>query len=268
MSSLKRMLAILDLFTKETPVWTAEDISARLGYTRPTGYRYVRELVTAGLLMRLTGGVYHLGARIIELDHQIRATDPVLLAGQPVMKALAERTGCHVLLSNIYGDQVLNVHHEPGIEPLRIKFSRGVPLPLLRGATSKAILAWLPRPRLRRIYGHLATEIAANGLGRSWEEFRRTLAAIRRQGYVYSGGEIDPPNVGIAAPVFDSDGEILGSLTFVTLMHRWELLDRERHIALLRDGAARISAAIAEVPRPAATTASTAANERGLRRVK
>jgi DNA-binding IclR family transcriptional regulator len=44
MTSLTRMLAILDLFDEGTSMWTAEAIAARLGYSLPTGYRYVREL--------------------------------------------------------------------------------------------------------------------------------------------------------------------------------------------------------------------------------
>ncbi len=257
MTSRARMLAVLDLFTAARAVWTAEDIIARTGTSRPTGYRYVRELVAAGLLMRLTGGRYHLGPRIIELDCQIRATDPVLHAGQPIMKALADRTGCHVLLSNMYGEQVLNVHHEPGIEPLKITFDRGVPLPLLRGATSKAILAFLPRSRLKRIYDRHAAGIAAANLGRDWDEFRRSLAAIRRQGHAYTGGELDPPNVGMAAPVFAADGEVIGSLTFVTLDKRWALLDQPQVIGLLRAGAREITEAIARASPPAAPNAAS-----------
>ena len=48
MSSLSSALAVLRLFSADDPVWTAERIIERLGYTRPTGYRYVRELVHAG----------------------------------------------------------------------------------------------------------------------------------------------------------------------------------------------------------------------------
>jgi DNA-binding IclR family transcriptional regulator len=163
---------------------------------------------------------------------------------------------------------VLNVHHEPGIEPLRIKFARGVPLPLFRGSTSKAILAFLPRSRLKRIYDRHAAEIAAANFGQTWDEFRQALAAIRRQGVAYSSGELDPPNVGTAAPVFAADGEVLGSLTFVTLDKRWALLDRDQVIALLREGARQITDAIGKTSHPDAAVLTTAIGERRLRRVK
>ncbi|MFP3700510.1 helix-turn-helix domain-containing protein, partial [Burkholderia sp. SIMBA_013] len=44
MSTLKRALAILDLFSLATPVLTAEEIISKLSYSAPTGYRYIRDL--------------------------------------------------------------------------------------------------------------------------------------------------------------------------------------------------------------------------------
>ena len=41
MSTLKRALAILDLFSLATPVLTAEEIISKLSYSAPTGYRYI-----------------------------------------------------------------------------------------------------------------------------------------------------------------------------------------------------------------------------------
>jgi len=262
--SLKRMLAVIDLFTEVEPTWTPEEIAERLGCSRPTGYRYVRELVAAGLLRRAGASRYMLGPRIIELDHQIRATDPVLRAGLPIMEALADRTGCDVLLSNFYGDRVLNVHHVPGLERLNIKFGRGVPMPLFRGSTSKAIIAFLGTAALKRLYARHLRTIAAAGLGKSWEEFRRAMLEIRRTGYAKSTGELDPPNIGIAVPVFAAGGEVLGSLSLVTLIKRWELLDREQIVGVLREAGSRISAAIAD---PGAA-ARPHPPERLLRRIK
>jgi len=258
------MLAVIDLFTEAEPTWAPEEIAERLGYSRPTGYRYVRELVGAGILRRAGASCYMLGPRIIELDHQIRATDPVLRAGVPIMEALADRTGCDVLLSNFYGDRVLNVHHVPGLERLNIRFGRGVPMPLFRGSTSKAIIAFLSNATLKRLYARHAATIAAVGLGGTWDEFRHAMAAIRRAGYASSSGELDPPNIGVAVPVFAARGEVLGSLSLVTLIKRWELLDREQIVALLREAGGRISEAIAD---PDALR-SVPPRERRLRRVK
>lgn len=44
MSSLTRMLSILDLFSSTDMSMTAESIAERMGFTRTTCYRYVKEL--------------------------------------------------------------------------------------------------------------------------------------------------------------------------------------------------------------------------------
>ena len=63
--------------------------------------------------------------------------------------------------------------------------------------------------------GHaLGNDSAAARFGRTWDEFRAALAAIRRDGFIVTRGEIDPGRVGIGVPVFDKDRAILGSLSF------------------------------------------------------
>ena len=66
---------------------------------------------------------------------------------------------------------------------------------------------------LKALFAHHAGEIADAGLGESFEEFRRGLAAIRRAGVSVSRGEIDPGRIGVAAPIFDKDRAVLGSLS-------------------------------------------------------
>ena len=92
MSSLGSSLSILGLFGPDRPTLSAESITESLGFTRPTGYRYLRELVASGLLVRLAPGTYALGPRIIELDWQIRQSDPLLRAGLSVIQDLSADT--------------------------------------------------------------------------------------------------------------------------------------------------------------------------------
>src|SRR5580704_9159958 len=113
MSSLRRMLAILGLFTPDRPVWQAEAVAARFECSLATAYRYLAELCRAGLLARLNGD-YMLGAGIIELDYTIRAGDPLLHAATPSMRELRDRTGCEVLLAGMIGERILAIHHERG----------------------------------------------------------------------------------------------------------------------------------------------------------
>lgn len=110
LSSLGRMLSVLDLFSDQQLTWTAEGITEALQLSLPTGYRYLKMLVDAGLLQRAAGSQYTLGPRIIVLDHYIRMADPVLKHGVPFMAELVEKTGFDCVISGLYGQQVLDTH--------------------------------------------------------------------------------------------------------------------------------------------------------------
>jgi DNA-binding IclR family transcriptional regulator len=234
MSSLARMLSILDHFGPDSPVLTAEEIIGKLKYSRPTGYRYVRELVAAGLLVRSAGG-YSLGPRIIELDWLIRRHDPVLMGSRDTVRTLVTGTGCSVTQMGIYGDRIVTIHHERGPEALEINFDRGRPMPLFRGAPSKAILAFLPRARLERLH--------AKHDGRGFAKLYDELQAIRKTGYAISLGELDADKVGIAAPVF-RDRTVVGSVCLVLTRPRYETANVELLVRRLKEAAARISDAL------------------------
>ncbi|WMD18125.1 IclR family transcriptional regulator [Achromobacter seleniivolatilans] len=240
MSTLKRALAILDLFSLDTPVLTAEDIISRLAYSAPTGYRYIRDLSDLGYLLRMTGGGYKLGPRIIELDHLIIDGDPVLGVARPIMREVVDQVGGDVLLSVIHGLRILNIHHERGPDALGIPHGRGRAHPLFRGATAKTIIAFLPRKDQRRLYDDHVEEVHASGLGDTLAAFTASLDAIRVQGFYLGVGEISSERAGIAVPVFQEDRRIFGALTVTFLATRLNTIAQDKTTALLQSAARRI----------------------------
>lgn len=245
------MLSILDLFGAASPVLSAEEIIARRKYSRPTGYRYVRELVAAGLLVRAPGG-YSLGPRIIELDWLIRRHDPVLTESREAVRELVARTGCGVTQMGIYGDRIVTIRYEPGPEPVEISFDRGRPMPLFRGSPSRAIVAFLPRARLQRLFERHRSELSAEQRKRGFAAFYDEMQAVRRAGYAVSLGELDADKVGIAAPVFRRDRTVAGSVCLVLTRLRYETANVELLVSRLKDAAGRISDALEPADAPAA----------------
>jgi len=220
-TSLAKMLALLEAFTKERHVWTVEAMAAHFGYTHSSTYRYVRELCRSGLLVRMPGGEYVIGARVVELDSLIREADPLTKVCVPMMERLTKLIGCHALLSNVYGQHLINVSHIRGYEAIDLTFVRGRRLPWFHGATSKAILAFLPRKRLRKLFeDHFDGE-------KSKENWKQTLAEfknISELGFCISEGELQQGIVGIGAPIIVA-GEVMGSVTLVFSERHGEFLN-------------------------------------------
>jgi DNA-binding IclR family transcriptional regulator len=267
MSSVVKVLDVLDLFSLETPVLRVEEIGQRLGYTRASAYRYVRDLCDAGLLAQGGGGAYALGPRILELERLVRLTDPLLRASQLVlarMRPAVARGGGVLLVCSLYRDRVLCIHQE-GAERLTasgriipIQRVRGLPMPLFRGAASLAILANLPPRQVRALHARQGEAIAGAGLGANWASFRARLGEIRKAGYATSTGQMDPDLSAVSAPILlPGEGaggtpQVLGSLTRVMPREEFVAGDERELARDLIHGAEQIAVAVAAGAFPAA----------------
>lgn len=240
-SSLTKMLSILDFFTSAKPIWSTNDLIQELETSRSTGYRYIKALNVAGLLSAVGNGYYVLGPRIIELDLQIRGSDPLLQAGRGILEQLVDATGHSALMCMLYRNSVLCIREY--LAPLSPEnmFSRGQRRPLFRGAMSKIILAHLPNHRLRSIYTKNEETISKTNLGEAWPEFRDALLAIRRNGHIVSHGEFNPGIIGVAAPVFNSDQLILGSVGVAWNEEELQDVDLNKTVLAVKRAAREIS---------------------------
>jgi DNA-binding IclR family transcriptional regulator len=245
-SSLERMIGLLDLFEEPAQSWTFDRIHARLGYSRSTLYRYLKVLTDAEILSSLPGLGFTLGPRIAELDWCMRARDPLIVASRPVMIELAADFPGIALLCRRYRDKVLCVHQEQTRVGFRSTYERGRALPLLRGAASRIILAYLPAAKLARLFGQQPDEFAAVGLGASLDAVKATLKQIRSEGYDITSEQVTPGATGIAAPLFDAQRTILGSLSLTLQSNTLSAAEGKRIAERIVFGARVVSNAIAQ----------------------
>jgi DNA-binding IclR family transcriptional regulator len=247
-SSIAKAVDVLKLFTPQIPSLRIEEISASLGYKRSTAYRYVRELCAAGLLTSRPDARYALGPMIVELERLLRLTDPLYRAGEVVLPPLRTEDCVYQLQELSRDDEVLCIYKEGPDELLfegrmyALNRERGLPFPLFRGAGSLAILAHLSRDRIQRTYLANAARIAKAGLGRTWDDFRSGLAAIRRRGYAMSRRADAKHVIGIAVPVLlEADRRVVGSLDYVIARAELDALAERELAGRLADVAAAVA---------------------------
>jgi DNA-binding IclR family transcriptional regulator len=215
LNSLEKMLSLLDVFTIAAPVWSSDDLIRASGCSRSTCYRYLKVLQNAGLLTPVAQGAYMLGPRIIELDRNVRASDPVYTAGGPPMVKLATRTRLNAMVCILFSDTVMCVREFRHPDAPEDMFARGQRRPLFVGAASKVMLPFLAAHQQRALFAKHRKSIAAAGMGADWADFRVSLAQIRAAGHCITRGEFSPGIVGIAAPLFNGAGHVLGSMGLV-----------------------------------------------------
>ena len=243
-SSLSRLLRVLDLFTEDQLTWTTEAIADALDVSVPTSYRYVKVLLDAGLLQRAANAQVTLGVRIMALDHIIRMADPVLNVGKPFMQELTEQTGFDCVMSGLYGEQMIDTHREYGKVPLSLSYGRGRLRPLYLGGAPKVILSCYSSAQLRKLFDAHLSQIAEAKLPTDWAAHRQYFRAIRRAGYYFSNGELEPELAALAAPLQRCDGTIWGAVSVVTSVQRMAVVDVKKLAHLVIRTAQDITARI------------------------
>lgn len=212
MAGLDRFVEILRLFDEDKPDWTVQEIAEAVSVPASTVYRTVRELVSQGFLDPSIEAHYRLGAAIIEFDRRMRISDPLIREGEPVLRDVvhASPIPCVAVLARLYGDDVICVaDYRASNAQIDTSYERGRPMPLMRGATSKAILAQLPRSKLEKILRNV------EGNDSAMEEATAELATIRRRGFAITRGEVDHGLVGLAVPVACPEAAINASMSIV-----------------------------------------------------
>lgn len=219
--SVVRAVEVLFAFTAEQPSLRAADVASQLGLNRTTAWRYLQTLAATGLVRDLGEGRFGLGSRTVSLAEAYTAQwgDLSAAAGAALVRlrdAVGETSALHLRQgwSRIVVRQVEARH-----ELHRTYRDLGVPLPLVHGAPSLAILAALPQPeRTAYLDGEL-------GEGAEREAVEADLELIARRGWAVSEEARVPGVASVAAALTDSGGTVLGAVNITGPVERVAHLD-------------------------------------------
>jgi DNA-binding IclR family transcriptional regulator len=89
-------------------------------------------------------------------------------------------------------------------------------------------------------YHRFATQLAEVGFASDEQEFLTKMKKIKKQGYYFSNGEVDPNVSGLSVPIKFSSKEAPMTLTLLGSKNRFEFVDLQKLIAILQSNAALI----------------------------
>lgn len=230
-----RALEILLAFTEHDPELSAGELLKRVDLSRPTLYRLLYTLEEFGFLVSLGEPQrFRLGPSVARLAHVWKSTLDLATLAQPVLRRIWQETGETVALFVPQGSMRLCVTELPSPQPLNFKRGVGYTERIVRGATGRAILAYLELPPEQlRAY--------AEGSGVDLHALATELAATRKRGYATSRSELISGAVAVAVPFFDREARVAGSVGVFGPEVRLDAARQKQVAKLLLEQAVRLS---------------------------
>lgn len=231
-----RALEILLAFTSQDFELTPGELLKRVDLSRPTLYRLLYTLEENGFLVSVGEPQrFRLGPSVAKLAHVWTASLDLSQIAQPVLQKIWRETGETVAMFVPQGPLRLCVAELPSPQPLNFKRGVGYTERIVRGASGRAILANMA-PTPAELEGYIQdSNVDAAVLDKELEQ-------TRRQGYASSHNELISGAVAIAAPFFDRNGLVAGSIGVFGPEVRLNATRLKQFAKLLKEEAAALSA--------------------------
>ncbi len=240
--SVERAAAILVALGSGTPRLGVTEIADRVGLAKPTVYGLLRTLEKYDLVTQDPDtSKYSLGPGVLQLGNAYLDGSELRARSLLWSEALAQRASEAVWVATLSGSRVIVLHHvfrpDNTVQILEV----GAAIPWHACALGHAIVAHLPAAASARLLaGDLAPLTGRTKTTRV--ALSRVLAQVRKQGYAIEDQEATVGDAGVAAPIINRAGAVVGAIGVVGPAER--LLDpkpREEIIRAVADCARGVS---------------------------
>lgn len=215
------------------------DLATRLDLPPSTVHGILKTLQAHGMVLQdRDSNRYQLGPAVLKLGNVYLDTLELRSRAVTWSEELARRSGYAVRTGVLTFDEVVIIHHEPRPDGSRQMPEVGIVIPAHACALGKAMLAYLPDQTEELLAGDKLrsmtseTVIDAVVLRKQLEEVARDALATEREEAVL--GE-----AGLAAPIFDASGLVVGAIGIVFPAVDWAPADAT--FAAVREAARNIS---------------------------
>ncbi|WP_336023579.1 IclR family transcriptional regulator [Halobellus salinisoli] len=212
------LLEILDaLHSLETATLTA--IASEVGVSKSTVHRHL-ETLRAQRFVDKRDDEYVLGLEFLRYGGAARERYSFHRQSKSIVQQVADQTGEFVgFLVEEQGVGTF-IYCEMGTEGVPSEARVGQNVFLHQSASGKAILAFLPEDRRDRILERYGLPPRTEQTLTDMDELRADLSDVRERGYAYAHEEYTTGLRAVAAPAFDAQDDVIGSLVVAGPTHR------------------------------------------------
>jgi DNA-binding IclR family transcriptional regulator len=252
---VEKALDILQCLADSDGELGVTELSRQLGIGKSTVHRLLATLQARDLVRpNPRTRAYRLDFGVLVLSTAYLRQSNLTTLALPHLRRLRDATGETASLTVRRGTSRIHLDEVAGIHDLRFSLEVGKSLPLFVGASSKALVAWLPEDELDALIDECGLpQLTAHSItdrGR----LKRDLAETRQVGFSVSESERFPGVVSVAAPVRNDRDEVIAAFNVTGPSDRFALARAREVGPLLAAEALDMSKALGWVARQAGGT--------------
>lgn len=239
--TIRRVLMLLSSLA-DYPGESAQSLAARLNLPRSTVHRLLATLRVNGFADSEAGKSFGPGSELFRIAGRLGTRMPYRKLAEPYLQALSAQFHETSILALLAREKLKMFYAAKGSppDPMRYNIELGALEPLVWGATARVMLAYMSEHEIVTALKRREPS-PARQLRPDESELRKSLAQIRRDGYGITFAHRTLNTVGIAAPFFDGEGEVVGSIGFLIPEFRWASSPQDSVIKALVNAAADMS---------------------------
>lgn len=246
LGTVQRVIEIIRFFSEHGDA-TLKELSLALSLAPSTCHRLLEILGQDGFIEKDTvHRRYRIGRDLFRIAALVQSKHDIRAIALPLLRQLADVCDETCVLS-LYLPSEGKMYYAQKVDSsmmLRYQLPMNAPMSLLWGASGRSILAFLNKEHIDSIYAAEGCAPASGDTLPTRRVLDKELAAIRERGYDITYGQKIAGAVGISAPVFGIDGNVVGSICVTVPKTRIVAKDRPRLGELVRATADRLSAAL------------------------
>ncbi len=244
-NSVFRAITILECFAFGKPEWNLVELAEKLSLPVSTLHRQLKTLVEYGVLQQNADGKrYQTGPDLIAFAYAIVNQYALRDLARPALKRLSEAVGETIHLTQLNGFDVLYVDRVECLHSVRTVGNIGARIPAHATGSGKALMSEFSDEMFEKYCELLPTvpQYTANTILDA-DRLASALRSVRELGYAVDDEECEEGLFCIAAPIRDTKGSIVASVSIAGPTFRVKQ-NLERYIPEVKQAAREISRAM------------------------
>ncbi|MFC0557638.1 IclR family transcriptional regulator [Halalkalibacter alkalisediminis] len=238
---MRNALRLLNLFSIDEPELTLSEIAERLQIAQSTAHRLSSTLTHTGFLVKEPIlKTYRPASSILSMGTTFLSKYELYQVSEPILEELTKKTGETAHVSVLKGNKVVYLYKIDSKHPVHLLSHAGKENPIHCTSSGQVILAFQSQKQINEVIKQ-GLPLYTTKTITSPPDFISRLESIQKQGFAISQEELHKGVTSIAAPIWNTEGNVIASVSIAGPTTRMTPLKVDRFVKLVKAAASSIT---------------------------